>query len=479
MQTSVDPWVSDELDTLDLGHRARNNRARQMLDRMVRHPAGTIAQTFADPAEREGAYRFVESEAFDWKQLARGFYDACVRRCAEHEEVLVVVDGSSYRHTDSQGDDGIGPIGSRRAGARGLKIMAAIAMTPEGVPLGVAAHHLWARSEQPAGDHARRALADKESRHWTDLQREFEDGLADFAATCRACYLMDAEADALHVLLRALEGARFIVRMQHDRNLAAFDRLARPRQELKVLALLESSAPWGTLDVTLPRRGHRRARRATLTLRAQQVSVRLREQWTKRRVGDVPLNVVMAREENAPGGEEPIEWVLWTSEPIATFAEAVRIVRRYALRFRIEGVFFATKTGLCETERAQLESFEALARWITMKLAVAVRAKAILEVSRSEPDVPADREFTRAEIDGALLLHQENCRGTTPVGATPTLSQLVTLIAQLGGYTGKSSGGPPGLKTFSRGMEQVQVAATVLEFQRARTQSPTEEDGFD
>lgn len=357
--------------------------------------------------------------------------------------------------------------------------MAAIAMTMGGQPLGVAAHQIWARSEQRVGDNAQRALSDKESRHWIEQQRGFEQNLAEIDARCRVSYVMDAEADALYVLLRALEGVRLTVRMHYDRNLAACDATAPGHPELKTLAVLESSEPLGHHWVMLPRRCHRRARLVCLTLYAQRVAVRLRAQWSKRWVGDVPLHAILAREEHAPPGEEAIEWALWTSEPIDSFDSVARVVKIYALRFRIEGVFFATKTGLCETERAQLESFEALARWITMKLSVAVRMKALLEVSRQTPEVPADREFSRPEIDGALLLHQRECGGRHPLGSTPTLGQMVTLIAQLGGYIGKSSGGPPGLKTFSRGMEKVQIAAMVLDLQQTTPSTPTECDGID
>jgi hypothetical protein len=56
---------------------------------------------------------------------------------------------------------------------------------------------------------------------------------------------------------------------------------------------------------------------------------------------------------------------------------------------------------------------------------------------------------------------------------------MVTMIAQLGGYIGKSSGGPPGLKTFSRGMEKVQIAAMVLGLQQTTPSTPTECDGTD
>lgn len=204
MDDSLDPWVRDEFDTLDLGHGARNKRARRMLDGMVRHPAGTIAHTFAGAAEREGAYRFVESRAFSWTQLGDAAQEACARRCSRFPEVLVVLDGSSFRHTDNAHDDGVGPIGSHLNGGRGLKVMAAVAMTFAGVPLGLAAHHLWARGELPVGDHARRPLDDKESRHWSALQYRFEGALARVGAGCRVSYVMDAEADAFHVLVRAL-----------------------------------------------------------------------------------------------------------------------------------------------------------------------------------------------------------------------------------------------------------------------------------
>lgn len=479
MDDSLDLWVRDEFDTLDLGHGARNNRARRVLDAMVRHPEGTIAHTFTNPAEREGAYRFVESRAFSWTQLRDAVQEACARRCGRVSEVLVVLDGSSYRHTDNAHHHGVGPIGSHRSGGRGLKVMAAVAMTAEGVPLGIAAHHLWARAELPVGNHARRPLDDKESQHWTALQHSFEGALARVEAGCQVSYVMDAEADAFHVLVRALEQTRLTVRLHYDRNLAALDVTAPERPELKTLAVLDASPPRGHLWVSLPRRGHRRARLVCLTLYAEQVTVRLRTPWSKRRVGDVPLGVVRAREECGVAGEEAIEWVLWTSEPIDSFEAVARVVRIYAKRFRIEGVFFASKTGLCETERAQLESFEALARWTTLKLSVAVRAKALLEASRQEPDVPADREFAREEIDGALLLHRKECGGRHAEGTTPTLGALVTIIAQLGGYTGRSSGGPPGIKTFSRGMEKVQVAAMILGIQRGHPPAPTSCDGSD
>jgi hypothetical protein len=45
----------------------------------------------------------------------------------------------------------------------------------------------------------------------------------------------------------------------------------------------------------------------------------------------------------------------------------------------------------------------------------------------------------------------------------PTIRQATLWIAELGGYTGKSSGGPPGAITIGRGFEFVAGAAAMLE----------------
>ncbi len=45
----------------------------------------------------------------------------------------------------------------------------------------------------------------------------------------------------------------------------------------------------------------------------------------------------------------------------------------------------------------------------------------------------------------------------------PTIAEATLWIAEFGGYTGKSSGGPPGSITIGRGLERLLIAAEVLE----------------
>lgn len=127
----------------------------------------------------------------------------------------------------------------------------------------------------------------------------------------------------------------------------------------------------------------------------------------------------------------------------------------------------------CAAEDAQLESFEALAKWSVLLLTLAVHRESLLHRSRVEPELPADVAFDRDTINAALLLYREHRTDGPAMGTIPTLGRLVTLIAELRGYTGKSSGGPPGLKAFGRGMDHVEVAATVLRLQRRGSDPPT------
>ena len=129
---------------------------------------------------------------------------------------------------------------------------------------------------------------------------------------------------------------------------------------------------------------------------------------------------------------------------------------------------FAWKSGLCNIERSQLRDPEHFAKWATLLAAVAARAERLKKLSREQPDLPATVEFTRDEIDAVILLRQP--AGVT-MGATATLGQVVRWIADLGGYTGKSSGGPPGVKVIGRALPEVAAAAAALAAVRSQPKS--------
>ncbi len=461
----------------DFGHWARTTRVMQIWERLCSHPSGTVPPTFEVPAERKGAYRFLESSKVRWEPLAEAVHVATARRCSAHALVIGIVDGSSIAHTDRCGDDGVGPVGSRSRGGRGIKSMILLAASFDGVPLGVGAHVLWSRPDTADALHALRPLDTKESRHWTGLQEQFESDLRAEGADTRVWYQLDREGDASHVLLRGVEPGQLVtVRSNKDRLVNA---CSLRRKHLKLREAIASAPDLAAIYIVVPRGPRRTPRVARLELRAVGVGFELRALWSKKRIADVHVTAVQAREVGTcPDGEEPLDWLLLTTLPVHGVDDAIRVVRAYTQRWLIERLHYTWKTGTCGVESSQLESFDALRKWATLHLSVAAHRQHVLHLSRTQPELPADEIFSRDEIDAALLLFKKHRKDAPAPGATPSLGTMVDIIARLGGYIGKSSGGPPGIKTFGRGMDRVADAAEVVAILRANGHVPTSTDGF-
>jgi len=124
-----------------------------------------------------------------------------------------------------------------------------------------------------------------------------------------------------------------------------------------------------------------------------------------------------------------------------------------------------------KVEDAQLHSQSAVSKWASLLFTVAVRIERLKHLSRQAPDQPASVDLSPHEIRALLLLKRKQKKRTETVPDTmPTISQAVRWLADLGGYTGKSSGGPPGSITIQRGLDRVTAGAEVL---RALDEGPT------
>jgi hypothetical protein len=209
---------------------------------------------------------------------------------------------------------------------------------------------------------------------------------------------------------------------------------------------------------------NRQARQATMVVRSATVTLQLRHAHKRKRVTLLTLNVVWARETGpVPHGEQPIDWMLLTNLPVDSFERALRIVALYSHRWRIEDFHRIWKSGRCDVEAMQLRSAAAAMKWATVLAAVAARIERIKHLARTQPDEPASVEFSELEIRALLVLKGKQKKKTEVIPQSmPTIADATRWIADLGGYTGKSSGGPPGSTTIGRGLEKVRLAADIL-----------------
>ena len=172
-------WGDEEFGSARLGDARRRKRLIRMAVRVAEAPAGTVSAVFRSTAEREGAYRLLSNESVDWKEIAKASHTACVTRCRGERVVFVAEDGSSLNITDGTRAKGTGPIGARGIGARGFQLMNAIAITLDGVPVGICGQTWWSR-EEAADRRSNKAkrTEEKETRHWYELAAEVRELLS-------------------------------------------------------------------------------------------------------------------------------------------------------------------------------------------------------------------------------------------------------------------------------------------------------------
>ncbi len=167
--------------------------------------------------------------------------------------------------------------------------------------------------------------------------------------------------------------------------------------------------------------------------------------------GTVELSAVHVFEIDLPEGVEPVEWLLLTSDPIASEADAWLRVDWYRCRWVIEEFFKVLKSG-CRVEARQFETRATFEVSLGFSLLASVRLLALTKRARIDPDQPASSVLLPDEEE--VLLRHADVQDRRPVG-TLRLRDAIVLIAKLGGYLGRKNDGPPGWITLWRGYRRL------------------------
>jgi hypothetical protein len=462
-----------------------------MATRVLEHRGGKVTEVYESSAEQEGAYRLLGNEKVSYERMSEAAGQACAQRCERYDFVFVVVDGTSAKLTDPHGKKDFGSIGPYASGARGLKVISAVALSPQGEPLGLCAQQQWARTprggkrskvqllggtaaskaqrraqvkeraRQKQRERASRPVQDKETRHWVEVIEASKRCFAEHAPQTRCWYQLDREADAWPILQTLL--------LQRSLDLltvrAAWNRRVRRPDGSKsnLRDVLVQQPVLGCYELEVAPAKRRSARRAHMELRSANVVIDARDRRTRKHFA-LSLNVAWAREiDTVPRGEKPVDWLLLTTHSVDTLAQVELVLRGYSQRWKIEEVHKTWKSGGCQIEQSQLHTAAAAMKWSTLLFTVAIRTERLKHLARSSPEQPASIELSTYEVHALLLLKRLQKKRTETVPDTmPTIAQAARWIADLGGYTGKSSGGPFGSITLGRGLQKIIVAAKAL-----------------
>lgn len=459
MQTQEWQWAVETFGQARLGDARRVRRLIRLAAAAAIQPHGRISQVFSTDRDRQGAYDFVECGDIKATAIAEAVAGATARAVGDCPFVFAPVDGSSLKLWDGTGHKDFGRIGTHANGASGLNVMSSLFISPEGVPIGLSGQAFWARprkrKKQPR--HGNRALKDKETRHWMEVFEQAQACRDAYAPDTKIWYQLDRGGDAW-TILHDLEarGDWFTIRSKANRRIGNTKRLLRTTIRRAPVRFHYQCEVRGRMDHK--EHADRKERQACLGVRASSLTLELRNMTTGKRYSQ-KLNVVMVREVGTtPKGEKPLEWTLLTNHPIATQAQIEQVIYGYTLRWRIEEFHKTWKSGLCNVEETQLHSKEAVKRWATILAAVATRAEKLKHLSRETPNEPASVELTADEEQMLRLLRTKYGPTKERQPSELTVELAVRWIADLGGYVGKSSGGPPGSITIQRGLERLLMA---------------------
>jgi hypothetical protein len=168
-----------------------------------------------------------------------------------------------------------------------------------------------------------------------------------------------------------------------------------------------------------------------------------------RQLPAVAVNVVLVREDNPPPGESAVEWVLMTTLPIDTPEQVRLVVEYYCVRWNIEILFRTLKSG-CRIERRRLEHVERVLPCLMMYPIVAWRTMFVCRMGRACPDADCQTLFEPSEWKAVwAAVHRKK-----PPEKRPRLSEMVHLIAQLGGYVEHPTH-EPGSQTVWIGLQRM------------------------
>src|SRR6185295_15405810 len=324
-------WAFEEFGQVRLADSRWRRRLVRVAERAARRPAGRVTETFTRSDERQGAYGLLESAAVDGKEIGAAMFEACARRSARQPFVFCAIDGTSLNLTDYAHRKGFGPVGSRAEGGRGLKVLNAMVLSPEGVPIGVSSQRYWIRADRRRRMHRDRLRPEeKETQHWLDAMKQTREVMAAHAPATRCWFQLDREGDAWPMLKEAGLGEHwFTIRAARKRRVRLSDGAKAylwplvAQQPVKTAYALEVRAVGG-----------RKARTANMIVRACKVTLDIRDKRTGER-STVAVNVVQAIERGTtPVGETPIEWMLLTNRPVEVVKDITNVIAGYSMRWR-------------------------------------------------------------------------------------------------------------------------------------------------
>src|SRR5258708_4836793 len=452
-----DRWIDSELARCEFKDEGHGKRLRKLLEQLSEQIGGTIPWACQDWANTKAAYRFISNPRVSEEEILAGHFHATRERLAGTEmRILMLHDTTEFNfHRKDFAPIGITKksyLGKDKKGRPrhytvcGILMHSSLAVTTEGLPLGLGAIKFWTLAEFKGSNALKKKInptrvpmEKKESYRWLENVKQ---ATSLFEDPQRCVHIGDRESDIYELFCLAQKaGTHFLLRTCVDR-LAGDGKhtIADEMQDVPIQALhrIEIRNKKGNVS------------EAVLQIRYRRVRV-LPPIGKQKHYPELDLTILHAQERKAPRGRDPIDWKLITDLPVRSRTEAIEKLEWYALRWKIETFHKILKSG-CKAEESRLRTAERLANWIAVLCIVGWRVFWMTMINRTAPDLSPKIAFTDLEL---WLLDKlvENKPGVDR--QRKSLTSYLNKLARLGGYLARAHDPPPGNMVMWRGLSRL------------------------
>jgi hypothetical protein len=450
------PWIDQEMEGCCFQDVRLAKRFGKLLEMISGGMGESIPAACQDWANTKAAYRFFTNERVSEAEILAGHFQATAGRISAAEGSILILHDTTEFTYERASHFKLGlicrPAMGRTKGrlrhhtVRGILMHSSLAVTTEGLPLGLAAVKFWTRKRFKGCNALKRKInptrvpiEKKESIRWLENLRQAT-ALANRPQDC--VHIGDRESDIYELFCAAQEvGTRFLVRTCVDR--LAEDGTGTVADQMK-------KAPVRGTHRIEARDASGKPFEAFLEIQFKRLQV-LPPIGKQARYPELSLTVIHARERPTPSKREPIEWKLITNLPVNSLAAAIEKLEWYAMRWKIETFHKILKSG-CKAEESKLRTSARLVNLLALFCVIGWRIFWMTMIQRAAPNAPPAAVLTETELIVLdRLFHGDN--SVQPIDAT--VVGYLTKVARLGGYLARASDPPPGNMVMWRGLSRL------------------------
>ena len=447
--------IREEFTGINFKSERLEKRFIQTMEKLSKQPDKSIWLASGSRSEAKAIYRLLGNEKTDDKEILRVHREATKQRIQGNKVILAIQDTMSANYDGHKKTEGIGYIGDKTLG---INIHSCLAVTPDGLVLGILDQTWYTRSirKDDSASHDKkkqRPIEEKESYRWLETLRN---STLNMPAETKFIHICDREGDMYELFEDAsTTGQTFLMRIVQNRTTTDGNR---------VIDEIKKTSPAGEISVIIPRdsRKNIKERKALLKISYKNFDVKkpILKNVNKGLCSSVNMNVIYVREAHEDLGVEPIEWILATNDEISGFDDAYEKVCYYIQRWKIERFHYVLKSG-CQIEKLQERSAGKTVTLILMYSIIAVRILYLTYLARICPDIQCNIMF---DEDEWKVLYCAANKTKKPPSEPYSIKEAVEYIAVLGGLKGAKSDGAPGLKIIWTGLNKLYVLLAYREF---------------